>query len=145
MVSRSAAAHHARWLGAAEEWLRAAELLDAWEQHGDAPRDVYPWRHPARAARHAIAAVRRIARGLPSPSHLRDALPLLLRLALGDEGSAWLSPTIAGLLRLPPTESSDLTTLIRGFLLAWDGGDAASAQSPGSDPIRALPSVLAHS
>ena len=127
IVSRLAAAHQARWLGAAEEWLRAAELLDAWEQHGDAPRDIHPWRHPARAARHAFATVRRVARGLPSPAHLREALPLLLRLALGDEGSAWLSLTIAGLLRLPPSDPSDLTSLIHRFLFACYSGDAASA------------------
>jgi len=147
IVSRSAAAHRARWLGAAEEWLRAAALLDAWEQHPDAPRDIHPWRHPARAARHAIATVRRVARGLPSPARQREALPLLLRLALGDEGSAWLFPTIAGLLRLPTTEPSDITTLIHRFLFAWDRGDTASAPAVEvhSLAIRALPSVLTHS
>jgi hypothetical protein len=127
MVSRSAAAHRARWLGATEEWLRAAALLEKWEQHPDAPRDIHPWRHPARAARHTIALVRRVARGLPSPARQREALPLLLRLALGDEGSAWLHPAIAGLLRLPPTDPTDLTTLIHGFLFAWDSGAEASA------------------
>ncbi|HTH64320.1 MAG TPA: hypothetical protein VL563_06530 [Gemmatimonadales bacterium] len=127
IVSRSAATHQARWPGAAEEWLRAAALLDAWEQHADARRDIHPWRHPARATRHLIATMRRLARGLPSPARLREALPLLLRLALGHEGSAWLSPTIAGLLRLPPSDPSVLTTLIHGFLFAWDSGDAPSA------------------
>ena len=147
IVSRSAASHQARWLGAAEEWLRAAALLDEWKQHPAAPRDIHPWRHPARAARHAIATVRRVARGLPSPARQREALPLLFRLALGDDGSAWLSPTIAGLLRLPPTEPTDLTTLIQRFLCAWDRGDTASAPVVEVNPlaIRALTSVLTHS
>ncbi len=46
-------------------------------------------------------------------------------------------PTIAGLLRLPPTDTSDLATLIRMFLFAWDGGKKSSAQGLEGDSVAA--------
>jgi hypothetical protein len=129
LVSRSAAPYRARWREAALEWTRAADLLAEWGRRRAAPRGIHPWRHPARAARHAIGMVRRLIRGLPSPARQREALPLLLQLALEDGGGAWLYPTIAGLLRLPPPDRSDLAALIRAFLFAWDGGSGISAQN----------------
>lgn len=127
-VSRSAAPYRARWREAALEWKRAADLLAEWGRRRAAPRGMHPWRHPARAVRHAIEMVRRLVRGLPSPERQRAALPLLLQLALEDGRSAWLYPTIAGLLRLTASDRSDHAALIRRFLLAWGGGKEASAQ-----------------
>ena len=49
-------------------------------------------------------------------------MPLLIRLALGDDEQAWLYTVASRLLRTPRPEAFDLASLIRGLLLAWNRG-----------------------
>jgi hypothetical protein len=139
LVSRSAMAHVERWRGAAAEWLRACDLHEEWSRRGDAPRGIQPWRHPARAARQAVAVVRQRLRGLPTQARQRQALPLLLRLALGDRERAWLYPATAALLHASRADQDDLPALMRRFLLAWNHGHAAPASALVPDPTPPTP------
>jgi hypothetical protein len=117
LVSRWAARHLQRWRGAAAEWTRAYELVRSGKHTGST---WHPWRHPARAVRHAMAVARQMVRGLPTPERQRLALPYLIRLAQGDREEAWLLQATATLLRAPAADRTDLVALVRRFLLAWN-------------------------
>lgn len=117
LVPRWAARHLQRWRGAAAEWTQAHKLVRGGKRTGST---WHPWRHPARAVRHALAVARQVARGLPTPDRQRLALPYLLRLAQGDREEAWLLQTTANLLRTPAADRTDLPALVRRFLLAWN-------------------------
>lgn len=132
----------ARWRGAAQEWLLATELLTRWARRGDTPREIHPWRHPARSVRHAIVTLRRLRRGLPSVARQREALPLLLRLALGDDEREWLHRRAGALLAMPRSASYDLAMLVRRFLHATTGTDQRAPQQ--GSPSRDWPEPLPH-
>ena len=115
LVPRWAARHLQRWRGAAAEWIRAHKLVQGGKSTSS---PWHPWRHPARAARHAMAVARQVVRGLPTPERQRLALPFLIRLAQGDREEAWLLQATANLLRAPASDRTDLPALVRRFLLA---------------------------
>ena len=141
LVERTANPHLGRWRGAAAEWLRACDLLEEWSRRGDAPRGAHPWRHPARAARQAVGGMRQRLRGLPTQARQQQALPFLIRLALGDREHAWLYPATAELLHASRADQDDLPALMRRFLLAWNHGHAAPASA--CVPNATLPTAYA--
>jgi hypothetical protein len=130
LVSPWAARHLQRWRGAAAEWDRAHTLVLGGKRTGST---WHPWRHPARAARHAVAVARQVVKGLPTPGRQRLALPFLIRLAQGDREEAWLLQATAHLLRAPAADRTDLKALVHRFLLAWS-----------SDPLVVDPGLPTH-
>jgi predicted nucleotidyltransferase len=119
------AQHRVRWRKAAEEWLRCHESYAAWcaSLRKGSPQAAEGW-HPVRAVKRLVGAVRRLILGLPTERQQWEALPLLLRLALGNGTEEALHAIASDLLRTRAMNLPGLLPLVRRFLLVWHPTDA---------------------